>query len=118
MDKEKLVNFSFEEYLKSGGRLDEKSFMEAEKLVNNAKNSEKFVKYGPCFGQVCSMAKRHNLEVKDEQINAYIFLRETELTGRDGGLCDQEILAETLLLTGDIVTREQFVNQNLHIFKN
>ena len=114
---EKLVNFSFEEYLESGGRLDEKSFMEVGGLVNNAKNSEKIVKYGPCFGQVKSMATRHNLEVTDEQINTYIFLRETELTGRNGGLCDQEILAETLLLTGDIISREQFINQNLHIFK-
>jgi hypothetical protein len=118
MNAEKLVD-SFEEYLEMGGRLNEDSFGMAGILVNEAKSSQRIVDYGPSFSQVKNMAKRCDLKITNEQINTYIFLREDkDLGGMDGGLCDQEIFAETLLLTGDIISREQFIKQNQHIFNS
>ena len=117
MDKEKLVNFSFEEYSGMGGRLDKEGFDKAIVLLEMVKNRQRNGNYGSSFGQADSMAKRCNLEIASEQKDYYSFLRESNIGGMDGGLCDQEIFAETLLLTADIISREQFINQNLHIFK-
>lgn len=115
MNAEKLVN-SFEEYSGIGGQLNQESFIKAMELRTEIDNGQGFRDYGAILSQAKWMAGRYCLGVTDEQINLYILLRNSNVSCARGGLSDQGIFAETLLLTGDIVNRESFVNKNPLVF--
>lgn len=116
MNAEKLVN-SFEEYSGIGGQFNQESFIKAMEFRTKIDDGHRVKDFGATFHQAKWMADRYCLGVTDEQINLYILLRNSDVGCAKGCLHDQGIFAETLLLTGDIVNRETFVNQYPHIFK-
>ncbi|MDD4410232.1 MAG: hypothetical protein PHE32_00800 [Candidatus Shapirobacteria bacterium] len=99
MNAEKLVN-SFEEYSETGGQLNQEGFnkaMEIRKIISGQRVKD----FGPSFHQVKGMAERYKVEITEEQINFYILLRESNVGGENGGVCDRVIFDETRrLLTG------------------
>jgi len=99
MNAEKLVS-SFEEYSGMGGQLNQEGFnkaVEFRKIISGQRVKD----FGPSFYQVKGMAERCNLEITEEQINLYILLRESNVGGENGGVCDKVIFDETRrLLTG------------------
>lgn len=117
MTEEKLMDLSFEGYIKNGGRLNEESFNKAMDVWPKISKGEEIELNERSIGQAEGMADFCKIPITREQKYLYACLREMDIRGAKGGLCDQEVLVEALSFTGDTVGRETFVNRHPHIFK-
>jgi hypothetical protein len=109
---ERLENFDIEKYLEIGGRLDKEHLSEVLPKWPEIRQKQDLIdKSRHSFISAESMAD-DCLDVIPEQKILYVFLRDTQIRGKDRGLSDQELFADVLLLTGDIVNREVFISKN------
>jgi len=104
------MDISFEDYSKEGGQLNQEGFLKAieiRKIVDcgqKIKVGESSLKHAELLARSCS-------NVDKKQKDFYALWREKE-----DRLSDHRLFAEMLLVTGDIVNRQNFVSQFPHIF--
>lgn len=117
MTEERLIDFSFEGYLKNGGKLSRESFDIAMNVWPRISKGEEIEVSERSMSQAEGLGERCNIPVTREQKCFYARLRQMDIKGLEKGLCDEEVFAETLLWAGDNMNREIFVNKYPHVFK-
>ncbi len=126
-----IINANAEEYWKPGGKLNRDSFEKARGVLSEQANEEKRRVSDSSLAQVENMARFSKVPITQEQKDLYAVLRdmtgeteersdsppETPGTVPVWALTDQRLLAEVILLTGDMTKRDSFTGVYPNIFK-